>query len=272
MRGAGLSHGDVALDRVVEQNGVLRHDAHVGAQALLRVVAQRDAVDGDFARRRVVEAGQQLAQGRFSAARRTDERHGLPAADFERDAVDHLALPVVGEVHVAELDLLPQPLQLPGAGPVLDFGPGVDHREDALSGCDSLVDVGELVDEGAHGARDLGEDGHEGDESARVERSLRDERPAEDEDHAHGRDAQEFAHRGGELLTARHRERQARQVGADLEEFPLDVPRGVVALDDLDAGERFLERRDHFAHAVLVGARRVAEPLDDRADDERHDR
>ena len=244
----------------------------MGAHALLRIVAQRDAVDEYFARRGVVEAGQQLAQRRLAASRGTDQSHGLPAAYLERNAVDHFALPVVGEVHVAEFDFLFQPREFPGAGFVLYFGFRVDDREDALSGGDSLVDVGELVDEGAHGARDLREDGDEGDESAGVEHAFGHERTAEDEDHAHGRDAEELAHRRGQLLPAGHREGQARQVGADGVVFLLDVFRGVIALDDLDARERLVERRDHLAHALLVGAGRVAEFLHDAADQQGHHR
>ena len=53
VRSSGLAHGDVALDGVVEKHGVLRYDAHVGAHALLRVVADRNAVDEDVARRKV---------------------------------------------------------------------------------------------------------------------------------------------------------------------------------------------------------------------------
>ena len=244
----------------------------MGAHALLRVVAQRDAVDEYFSRRGVVEAGQQLAQRRLAASRGTDQSHGLPAAYLERNAVDHFALPVVGEVHVAEFDFLFQPREFPGAGFVLYFGFRVDDREDALSGGDSLVDVGELVDEGAHGARDLREDGDEGDESAGVEHAFGHERTAEDEDHAHGRDAEELAHRRGQLLAPGHREGETGQVGTDVVVFLLDVLGGVVALDDLDARERFVERRDHLAHAFLVGAGRVAEPLDDVADQKGHER
>ena len=272
MRGAAASHADVVRDRIVEEHGVLGHDAHVGADALLGVVAQGDAVDEDFAARGVVEAGQEFAEGRFSASRGSDERDGLPAADFERDAVDHLARTVVGEVHVAEFDLVFQSGEFAGVGFVLDFGFGVDDREDALSGGQTLVDVGELIDEGPDGAGDLGEDGHEGDESSGVERSGRDERASEYEDDADSRDSEEFAHRGGQLLAAGHREGQPCEVGADVVVFLFDVVGCVVALDDLDSGEGFVERGDHFAHPFLVGAGGVSELLDDVSDEQRHDR
>ena len=242
----------------------------MGAHALLRVVADRNAVDEDVARRNVVETRDKLAERRFAAARRSHERHGLPAFDVERNAVDHLAAAVVGEVYVAEFDLVFQAVQLQCAGLVLNFALGVDDREDALSGRDALIDVGELVDEGAHGACDLREHGDEGDEAFGAERPLEYERTAEYEDDAHGRDAEEFAHRRSQLLAARHREGQPGQIGVQVVELLLDIIHGVVALDDLDARKGLVERRYQLAHALLARAGRVAQAFDDAADDEGH--
>ena len=121
------------------------------------------------------------------------------------------------------------------------------------------------------GACDLGEDGHEGDEPSGVERPGGDERASEYEDHADGRDAEEFAHGRGELLAAGHREGEPCEVFADVVVFLLDVFGCVVALDDLDTREGFVERGDHLAHALLVGAGGVPEFLDDAADEQGHD-
>ena len=115
------------------EHGILRNDAHVGTQALLRVVADRNPVDQDVAARSVVEAGDQLAEGRFAAARRTDQSHCFSSPDVERDAVDHLPAAVVGEVYIAEFDLLVQAVQRLGVGLVLDFRFGIEHVEDALA-------------------------------------------------------------------------------------------------------------------------------------------
>lgn len=197
VRRSPASHGDVVFDGVVEQHGILRNDAHVGTQALLRVVADRNPVDQDVAARSVVEAGDQLAEGRFAAARRTDQSHCFSSPDVERDAVDHLPAAVVGEVYIAEFDLLVQAVQRLGVGLVLDFRFGIEHVEDALACGDTLIDVGELVDERAHGAGDLREYGDEADESAGRKRSVHDERTAEDDQYRDGRQAEEFAHRRG---------------------------------------------------------------------------
>ena len=104
---------------------------------------------------------------------------------------------VVGEVYIAEFDLLVQAVQRLGVGLVLDFRFGIEHVEDALACGDTLIDVGELVDERAHGAGDLREYGDEADESAGRKRSVHDERTAEDDQYRDGRQAEEFAHRRG---------------------------------------------------------------------------
>ena len=172
---------------------------------------------------------------------------------------------------VPEFDLVFQPVEFDRPGLVLDFALGVDDREDAFAGGDTLVDVGELVDERAHRARYLREHGDEGDEAFGAERVLEYERTSEYQDDAYGRDAQEFAHRRSQLLAAGHRKGQPRQVFAQVVELLLDITRGIVALDDLDARERFVECRDQFAHALLACACGMAQALDDAADDQCHD-
>ena len=166
---------------------------------------------------------------------------------------------------VAEFDFLFQTVEREGFGFVFDFAAGVDDGEDAFACGDTLVDVGELVDEGADRTRNLREHGDEGDESAGVERAPHDECAAEHKHDADGRDAEKFAHGRSQLLAPGHRKGDAREVGIEFVELAFDVAGGVVALDDLDACERFVEGRDQFAHALLVRECRVAQPLDDAA-------
>ena len=165
-----------------------------------------------------------------------------------------------------------QAVERAGVGGVGHLGFGVEQHEDALAGGDALVDVGELVDERTHGARDLREHGDEGHELAGVERAVDDEHTAEDEDHADGRDPQKLAHRRCQLLAARHREEQPRELGVDVVEFLADVVRGVVALDELHARQRLVQDAHHVAHALLALHGGVAQFLDDAADDECHER
>ena len=66
---------DVVADRVVEQDGVLRHDADRGAQRFLRDVADVLAVDQNAPAADLVEAEQQARDGRFAGTGGTDHRH-----------------------------------------------------------------------------------------------------------------------------------------------------------------------------------------------------
>ena len=93
-------------ERVVEEAGLLRHDADGSAEALQVEVADVDAVDGDAATLDVVEAEEQAEERRFSAAGRAHEGDRRARRHFERNALqDRLAVLLVREVHVLERHL-----------------------------------------------------------------------------------------------------------------------------------------------------------------------
>ncbi len=71
--GAGAAIGDVVVDGVVEQHGVLRHDADRAPEAVLRHAADILAVDLDCAVIDIVEAEQQARDRRFAGAARSDD-------------------------------------------------------------------------------------------------------------------------------------------------------------------------------------------------------
>ena len=56
-----------------------------------------------------------------------------------------------------------------GVGRVPDGGLRVEQTQDAVAGGDALIDGGEGIREGAHGAGYLGEYGEVGKETARIE-------------------------------------------------------------------------------------------------------
>ena len=97
--GGGVAHfriararpaiADVVADRAVQQRGVLGHHGDMGAQALLRHPGDVLAVDQDAARLDLVEAQQQVDQGRFAGARVADEADALARRDGEVDAMQH---------------------------------------------------------------------------------------------------------------------------------------------------------------------------------------
>ncbi|MCY1518954.1 hypothetical protein D9M68_536900 [compost metagenome] len=96
---------DVVADGVVEQHGVLRHDADRRPQAGLRHVADVLAVDQNRAAVGVVEAEQQARDGGFARARRAHDGNGLAGGDREADALQDRPAGVVAEMHVAEFHL-----------------------------------------------------------------------------------------------------------------------------------------------------------------------
>jgi hypothetical protein len=83
--GAGAPEGDVVADRAAEQERLLGDDAHLRAQRARSGVPEVDAVDDDAARRRVVEARDELGERRLARAGRADERDGLARRDDEVD-------------------------------------------------------------------------------------------------------------------------------------------------------------------------------------------
>jgi hypothetical protein len=76
--GVRAAEGDVVGDRAAEQERLLGHDPHLRAQRVRRHVAQVVAVDEHAPVGWVVEARDELGEGRLARARGADERHRLP--------------------------------------------------------------------------------------------------------------------------------------------------------------------------------------------------
>ena len=103
--GIGSAIGDVVADRAAEQRRLLQDDADLVAQTLERHVAHVVTVDQHAALGDIVEARQQIDDGRLAAAGRAQQRDGLARLDRERHAAEHrLAALEVAESHVVELD------------------------------------------------------------------------------------------------------------------------------------------------------------------------
>ena len=80
-----LAVGDVLPDRRVEQLRVLQHEPDLPAQRPDREVPDVDAVDGDRAGVRVVEARDQADERGLAAAARPDQPDELTGLDDEGD-------------------------------------------------------------------------------------------------------------------------------------------------------------------------------------------
>ena len=107
----GSAVSDVVADAVVEQHGVLRHDADRAAQAVLRDAADVLAVDGDAAGVHIVEAEQQARERALARPRMADHRDRLACGNREIDIEQNLplrraAIGAFGDLVVAEIDML----------------------------------------------------------------------------------------------------------------------------------------------------------------------
>ena len=112
-RGVGPAEGDVLGDGAGEEEPLLRHDAELAAQRVLRDVAQVVPVDRDPPFGRVVEAGDQLRDRRLAGAGVADERDRRAGRHVELDPVQHLReRRAVAEADVLEVDVPVDPRQL----------------------------------------------------------------------------------------------------------------------------------------------------------------
>ncbi len=87
LAGVGAAEQDVFADGAMEEEHVLQHDGHLGAQALGLQVAHVMAVDGDAALGDVIEARDQAGQGGFAHARGADQGHHRVGGDIQVDVL-----------------------------------------------------------------------------------------------------------------------------------------------------------------------------------------
>ena len=181
--------GDVLADRPVEQPRVLEDHPEGRAQRVARHRPAVDAVDRDPAVVDLVEAHQQVHEGRLAGPGRTDDRHRLAGLDHEVQVLDERHLRQVAERHVLERD------------PTRDGRPSTDQLDVAAL----LALVEELEDPlrgGDGGLDDVGDAGGLGDRHRELARVL-DERL----------DVAEAHHAVGDLDAADHADRDVVEVG-----------------------------------------------------------
>ena len=119
--GLGVAVGDVVINAVVEQHGILRHHADGSAQGILRDVADVLAVDTDTAGAGIVKTEQQPGQRRFSGATRAHHRHRFSGGNTEADVMQNRTVCIVGKVHVVEFHCARHHIELTCIGCILDF-------------------------------------------------------------------------------------------------------------------------------------------------------
>src|SRR3990172_8266056 len=128
--------GDVGPHGVVEEHRFLRDEPDLRAKAGQGSLAHVDPVDQDRAVADVVEAGEQVHQGRLPRPARPHDRHHLPRPHLEGDGAEDGPLPV----RITEAD----PAVLDGS-----LDPGQGHRGLRLGHL--LAAVEDLEDTGAGG-------------------------------------------------------------------------------------------------------------------------
>ena len=96
------------------------------ADALLRVVVYWTAIDVNLSSASVVETWHQLAQSRFTTARRANQSDRLALAYLERYIAQNLALTVVCEVYTSKLYLVAELAQRNSLWLILHLALGVD--------------------------------------------------------------------------------------------------------------------------------------------------
>ena len=118
-RRTGLAVADIVRHRPGEEVHVLLDDADRPAQG--REIERTDilSVEGDLARGKIIEAGDQAAHRGLAAARGTDDRHVFARPDRQIEVLEHIALLfIVAERHVGKDDLALYVAEV-GEGPVI---------------------------------------------------------------------------------------------------------------------------------------------------------
>ena len=139
--GIGFAVAQVVTDRTVQQGGVLGHHADVGAQAFLSHRGDVLIVDQDASAFQVVQAQQQVDQGRLAGAGRADQTDFLARCNGDVQAADHAALLAIVEVDVLETHTALRHLQRFGICAVEHLAWLNDALHAVLHGADVLEDA-----------------------------------------------------------------------------------------------------------------------------------
>ena len=167
-RGRGAV-GDVAKHGVVEENGVLAHDAGERAQGLEPDLLRVDAVEENAAVRRLVEARNEIDERALPRSARSHECHDVATTRAKRDVDQHRIL-VVREADVLELDPFAHTRYGSRAAIRLCFGWLVEHGEEPLRRGERLLGGGRHLRKLFERGQQPHHDDHERDQPRTVHR------------------------------------------------------------------------------------------------------
>ena len=166
--GFGPGVGDVRPQGVVEEEGLLGDEGDALAQGGEGQVADVPAIQGHPSPGHVVEARDQVQEGRLSPAGGADQGHDLPALHGQADARQDFGSLAVGEADVLEGHAALAPGGFDGAQPVANLGLHVQGGVEPPGGRQALSEDRLQVGQLAQGLRREGQGTDEGDEGAGV--------------------------------------------------------------------------------------------------------
>ena len=153
--GTGLSVGDVLADRARKEEHVLLHDADLRPERGLLYLPDVHAVKAYRAAGNLVKAGDEVADGRLSAAARPHEGKLLPGVNFKIHAPKHRKVIGIREVNVLKADVPPGGKDFRRVGVVGRLLLGAHDFQETLearhAGGKLLHEIGELADGGSEG-------------------------------------------------------------------------------------------------------------------------
>src|SRR5579859_1174113 len=119
LRGIGFPKRDIRGDRVVEKNGLLRHDTQLLPHRSERIVLYVDPVDQQFPAGDIMKPGDQVGKGRLTRTTAADKRNRLALLDHEVDILQDNRI-LIGKINAAKLDPVAEYFQLLRVGIILD--------------------------------------------------------------------------------------------------------------------------------------------------------
>ena len=198
VRDVGVVHREVGADGAAEQEHVLQHLPDGTAQGFHGKLRDVLPVDEDLPALNLVIADKEREDRRLTGARGTDEGARFPRRHHKGDTPQNPVVALIGEPHVAELNLPAHLTDVDGARQVAHLGRDVQQVEDALAGGECLLQAVELVGEVLNRVEEVREVEVERDDHTRRER----ERHAEEEGHGDGEHIQKG--NKGAVDTERH--------------------------------------------------------------------
>ena len=256
----GVLHaeGDVVVEGVVEEDGLLVDVADEGAQAWDGDVLHVLAVDEQGAFADVVVARHEVHQRGLARAGLSHQGDSLALGHGEVDVLQHGASLQVAEADVAELYPAFEVLQRQGIGRVLDGVLRLQDHVDAVHAGQAQGDVVEGLGEFLQRVDDAVEDNHVEDERGGVHRGVvraQDQRAAEPQHDDDDARAQKLAHGVGRALADDHVVHGLAVVVIGLGEAERHLLLGQEGLDDAQAAQRFVQLRHDVAPLCLGGGR-----------------